>query len=90
MKKKLLTYYRGLTGTGRMVLITAVAVLASVLTVSCASSRGSSYGGEVTGVGGTSFSEPTPYGMVLVDRARGRWARPKTTAYGASRPIRAA
>lgn len=71
MKKKLLTYYRGLTGTGRMVLITAVAVLASVLTVSCASSRGSSYGGEVTGVGGTSFSEPTPYGMVLVDR--GAW-----------------
>lgn len=71
MKKKLLTYYRGLTGTGRMVLITAVAVLASVLTVSCASSRGSSYGGEVTGVGGTSFSEPTPSGMVLVDR--GAW-----------------
>src|SRR5574344_102748 len=25
-------------------------------------------GGEVTGVGGASFSEPTPYGMVLVPR----------------------
>ena len=36
---------------------------------SCATggSRGSA-GGEVTGVGGTSWAEPTPYGMVLVDR----------------------
>ena len=36
---------------------------------SCMSSKSSlSSGGEVTGVGGTSFSEPTPYGMILVDR----------------------
>ena len=36
---------------------------------SCATggSRGSA-GGEVTGVGATSWAEPTPYGMVLVDR----------------------
>ena len=35
---------------------------------SCASGRRSSSGGEVTGVGGSSFAEPTPYGMVLVSR----------------------
>ncbi len=35
---------------------------------SCASGRRSSAGGEVTGVGGSSFAEPTPYGMVLVSR----------------------
>ena len=34
---------------------------------SCASGTRSA-GGEVTGVGGTSWAEPTPYGMVLVDR----------------------
>ena len=27
----------------------------------------SAYGGEVTGVGGSVFVEPTPYGMVLID-----------------------
>lgn len=37
---------------------------------SCMSSRSSSggSGGEVTGVSGIAWSEPTPYGMVLVDR----------------------
>ncbi|MCH5325799.1 MAG: SUMF1/EgtB/PvdO family nonheme iron enzyme [Duncaniella sp.] len=39
-----------------------------VMVVACASGSRSSMGGEVTGVGGTSFSEPTPYGMVLVGR----------------------
>ena len=42
---------------------------AAATMASCASgTRGSSAGGEVTGVGGTSWAEPTPYGMVLVDR----------------------
>ncbi len=35
---------------------------------SCASGGYTSNGGEVTGVGGTVWTEPTPYGMVLVDR----------------------
>ena len=43
--------------------IAAVAMLAS-----CAAGRRSSAGGEVTGVGGSSWAEPTPYGMVLVSR----------------------
>ena len=35
---------------------------------SCFGARSSSAGGEVTGVGGSYWSEPTPYGMVLIDR----------------------
>ena len=35
---------------------------------SCATGSRSSAGGEVTGVGGTAWAEPTPYGMVLIDR----------------------
>ncbi|MBR4886372.1 MAG: SUMF1/EgtB/PvdO family nonheme iron enzyme [Muribaculaceae bacterium] len=43
-------------------------VVASTTLVSCMSTRGSSAGGEVTGVGGYAYAEPTPYGMVLIDR----------------------
>ncbi|MDE6305450.1 MAG: SUMF1/EgtB/PvdO family nonheme iron enzyme, partial [Muribaculaceae bacterium] len=41
--------------------------IALLVVTSCAGSQ-SSAGGEVTGVSGTSWSEPTPYGMVLIDR----------------------
>ena len=41
----------------------------SALLTSCFGARSSSSaGGEVTGVGGSYWSEPTPYGMVLIDR----------------------
>ncbi len=43
------------------------AVLLAALS-SCAGARRSGAGGEVTGVGGASFAEPVPYGMVLIDR----------------------
>lgn len=43
-----------------------VGVMATV--AACASGGASSAGGEVTGVSGTSWTEPTPYGMVLIDR----------------------
>ena len=43
--------------------LVAVAALAG-----CAGSSRSGAGGEVTGVGGTAWAEPTPYGMVLIDR----------------------
>ncbi len=49
----------------------AICVCATLLAiVSCMGGAGgsSAIGGEVTGVGGTSFSEPVPYGMVLVKR----------------------
>ena len=36
--------------------------------VSCATGGRSSAGGEVIGVGATSWAAPTPYGMVLVHR----------------------
>jgi len=39
----------------------------AALAASCAAGNGSA-GGEVTGVAASSWSEPTPYGMVLVDR----------------------
>jgi formylglycine-generating enzyme required for sulfatase activity len=43
------------------------AILALCLNA-CAGAASGSEGGEVTGVGSTSWAEPTPYGMVLVDR----------------------
>ncbi|MDE6397260.1 MAG: formylglycine-generating enzyme family protein, partial [Muribaculaceae bacterium] len=46
----------------------ALSAIMTMMTVSCASGSRSSAGGEVTGVGGTSWAEPTPYGMVLVNR----------------------
>ena len=47
-----------------------VGLLLLLLIVSCAGSKLSSAGrgGEVTGVSGKTFSEPTPYGMTLVKR----------------------
>ena len=50
--------------TANLILISATAT--SIL-AGCASSS-SRAGGEVTGVSGTSWAEPTPYGMVLVNR----------------------
>ena len=46
-------------------------------------------GGEVTGVGGTSFSEPVPYGMVLVNRGSLKMGTEKTdTLWGKQMPSR--
>ena len=46
----------------------AAAPLFTVLLASCFAGKSNSAGGEVTGVGGSAWAEPTPYGMVLVDR----------------------
>ena len=49
----------------------AIIYITLAMTVaSCMSPKGSmsSAGGEVTGVGGIVWQEPTPYGMVLIDR----------------------
>ncbi len=44
-------------------------IAATMLTAaSCATGSRNASGGEVTGVGGMSWAEPTPYGMVLVSR----------------------
>ncbi len=48
--------------------IIAIPMVTALLMASCAVGSRSSAGGEVTGVSGTSWVEPTPYGMVLVDR----------------------
>ena len=50
------------------ILLSFVAGATLVLAVSCATGGSGSAGGEVTGIGGGSWAEPTPYGMVLVDR----------------------
>lgn len=48
---------------------TILLILASAFFMaSCAGSSHGAAGGEVTGVGGHYWAEPTPYGMVLVDR----------------------
>ena len=50
-------------------LAVASAVGSMSLLTSCFGARSSSAaGGEVTGIGGSYWSEPTPYGMVLIDR----------------------
>ena len=43
-------------------------ILVALLVASCAAGGRGSSGGEVTGVGGSAWAEPTPYGMVLVSR----------------------
>lgn len=54
---------------GRHILRGLLASLCLLLmAASCAAPRGGATGGEVTGVGGSTFAEPVPYGMVLVDR----------------------
>ncbi len=45
-----------------------IAAIAAVALTGCAAGSSSSMGGELTGVGAPSWSEPAPYGMVLVDR----------------------
>jgi formylglycine-generating enzyme required for sulfatase activity len=46
----------------------AITIAAIAALGSCAAGSQNSAGGEVTGVSGTSWAEPTPYGMVLIDR----------------------
>ena len=53
--------------------------------VSCMSTRSSAAGGEVTGIGGSSFAEPTPYGMVLIDRGAYKMGPAKADSLGGIR-----
>ncbi len=65
MKNKKYSY------TGKLCRCAVAMLLVAVITgglASCMGLKGGSAGGEVTGVGGSSFAEPTPYGMVLIDR----------------------
>ena len=67
MKRLQTSYYRT-RGARRLAALGATFAVLAVLFASCAGARRSSAGGEVVGVGGASFAEPTPYGMVLIDR----------------------
>ena len=66
--KKIKTSYFAMRVIMRPLVAASVACVLLALLSSCAGVRRSGAGGEVTGVGGASFAEPTPYGMVLIDR----------------------
>lgn len=71
--------------------ITALGLVASIVLTGCFGGRMSSLGrgGEVVGVSGKSFTEPTPYGMTLVKRGFLKWGLRRTIACGDGRhPIR--
>jgi len=51
-----------------LILSLATAAALAVALNSCAGSGSGRAGGEVTGIGAGAWNEPTPYGMVLVDR----------------------
>lgn len=66
-------------------------VVASLILVSCLSpgSASSGSGGEVTGIGGIAYSEPTPYGMVLVKKGSLKVGTEQTdTLWGVDIPTR--
>lgn len=71
---------------GMMLGLAAGMVFASCLGPRSASSGG---GGEVTGTGGIAYSEPTPYGMVLVKKGSLKIGTEKTdTLWGVEIPTR--
>lgn len=72
-------------------LFAASILILSTIVVSCISSKGNAEasGGEVTGVGGTSISEPAPYGMVLIKRGSLKMGTDKTDSlWGKKMPER--
>ena len=67
------------------------AAIFALAVASCFSSMGgaNASGGEVTGIGGTSMSEPAPYGMVLVKRGSLKMGTEKTDSlWGKDVPTR--
>ena len=72
----------------KSMIMAATALL--LLTASCAgSSSASMEGGELTGGGSQAFNEPTPYGMVLIQRGSLRLGEEETDSlWGSSTPNR--
>lgn len=66
------------------------AILAATLLASCMGTRkNTSMGGEVTGISGTAMNEPTPYGMVLVERGSIRIGEAEADSlWGISAPVK--
>ena len=65
---KSISKYSSIGRKARLAFAWSMAIGSMALLTSCFGGRRSiGAGGEVTGVGGTSFAEPTPYGMVLID-----------------------
>lgn len=66
------------------------AILSVMLLASCMGTRkNTSMGGEVTGISGTAINEPTPYGMVLVERGSIRIGEAEADSlWGISTPVK--
>ena len=73
----------------KSLLITLSLALASLTMGGCmgSSSSANATGGELTGVRGSAYSEPTPYGMVLSARGHCAWASRTTSRYGAQNSL---
>ncbi len=72
----------------RIVYLSALVPL--LLMTSCMGPRkNTTMGGEVTGISGTAINEPTPYGMVLVDRGSIKIGEQETDSlWGTSTPVK--
>ena len=71
----------------KSMIMAATALL--LLTASCAGSSASMEGGELTGGGSQAFNEPTPYGMVLIQRGSLKLGEEETDSlWGSSTPNR--
>ena len=72
----------------RIVYLSALVPL--LLMASCMGPRkNTTMGGEVTGISGTAINEPTPYGMVLVDRGSIKIGEQETDSlWGTSTPVK--
>lgn len=67
-------------------IITALCAVATLSLAGCFGGKASmASGGEVTGTGGKVFSEPTPYGMVMIPRGHLKMGLERKTACGESR-----
>ena len=71
------------------ILLTATVAIAAILLAACAGSEASMAGGELTGANSRAFSEPAPFGMVLIQRGSLKLGEEETDSlWGSSAPYR--
>lgn len=71
------------------ILLTATVAIAALLLAACAGSEASMAGGELTGANSRAFSEPAPFGMVLIQRGSLKLGEEETDSlWGSSAPYR--
>lgn len=83
MKQTLKTYLRSLPqGSRNLTLLLGGMTLGAFALSSCMASRSSAAGGKVTGVGGSSYTDPPLTAWCSWTVGPGRWGRPPMTACG--------